>query len=306
MAVKFQLRKGMRDGELIDMLTKGRQRIGAAGETSEAVVEMLEQTESQLDYQEMFDVQGGNGAAGEPSIEVLKCSSQYAILRHNRWSYRDNFRTGALVADLERTEYYVAGINDERHYFVRQLAGIPESKLVTSGKAVDWLNREDQGFHRIQGDLVIKFMPYSRYNRLAQSHNGRRRYRYRLGIASSGSSHHHQGRRRQLEDRAFMQDDYSKVLRPFIDDWIHTDFGNHTVSVEGDREVMLAPSLQGRGKIMEPLIIEGEELVFEHPEHRAVAVEMPEDHYAVLMSQRGAMPVLRESSRTIDFPAQYD
>jgi hypothetical protein len=47
---------------------------------------------------------------------------------------------------------------------------------------------------------------------------------------------------------------------------------------------------------LEPVIVDGGNvIVFEHPQHKRVEIKMPEEHYAVIVSQRGRDPIARHA-----------
>lgn len=283
--IRFSLKKGMTDLSVLDALLTGQGAFDGTGETSETILDMFDRVEDQLAFEHCNTVKGAG-----PSLCVAKCTTKYAILRHDRKSYVGDTDGWTYTARPEQSEHYIAGINDEGRYFVRPLGNIAQDKLAGIESAVDWLNRADRGFWRIQGDLVVKFVSY-RNNRLAVAGRKRTTFMFRLGISANDGD--------AVEEMAAKNNDFSRPLMHLRqDDFLHNErrFGNHSVVVQGwPEEVIVSPAFDG--PIMEPMVVQGDELELHHIEHDTVYAKIPKNHYAILVSQRGGRPITRQSGR---------
>ena len=288
---KFGLHVGMKDLDVIRELTR---RSPIRSERTNQTLELFDSVRQQVDQKNL----------GRPvtRLEVVRANGSFAIMRHNsRRRHSDSGHQGWLE---ERSQHYLAGINDERRYFVRALAGIQQSELDSIGRTVSWLNRSDQGFTRVQGDVVMKSMPY-RGNKARHS-TSERYARYRLGLRASKASVLYG--RQQSSPRMMLEglsSDWSRPIRPSS---YHNMFyfGEHTLSARGDG--ILAPAFSGT-RLAEPLIVDGtNEVVLHHPEHETERIEIPEGRYAIVMTQRGAQPVrrLERGDRTAAAATYYD
>ena len=282
---KLGLKKGMTDLAVIDALTTGKGAFDGTGETSETVLDMFDRVEDQMEFEHRNTVKGAS-----PSLQVASIDSKYAVLRHERRSYAGDADGWIYSAKIEQAEHYLAGISDEGKYFVRPLGDIAESRTTKPQSALDWLNRADQGFWRLQGDLVVKFMPY-RKNRLPVAGQRRNAFLFRLGISAENGD--------AIEQMAEKNNDFSRPITYMRngDFWPNSRrFGNHELIVEGwPEELIMSPAFTGN--VIEPMIVEGAEIELHHPEHDTVYTEIPDNHYAVLASQRGGRPVTRATNR---------
>lgn len=168
-AIKFNLKKGMKDGVLLKAL-QGK----ISGETRQEIQQfMCRSTEN------------------ETTHEILLVEDKYAIILKRELKNivipmmppqrKEIHNTSTRVFSpvlpkickettytIEKTEpmneYYLAGINDEGYYFIHPLEGfeahfIAQNRFPTMKEVLAWVNREDEGyFGRIQGDMVYKYV----------------------------------------------------------------------------------------------------------------------------------------------------
>jgi CheY-like chemotaxis protein len=89
------------------------------------------------------------------------------------------------------------------NYCLRQLLSAAAIEICLMCWAIDWLNRADQGFWRLQDDIVVKFMPY-RNKRLPIAGERRSAFMFRLGIWAENGD--------EIEQMAAKNNDFSLIL----------------------------------------------------------------------------------------------
>jgi hypothetical protein len=167
------------------------------------------------------------------------------------------------------TRDYIAGINDEGRYFVHPIDRIynASKNVYDFEEMINYLNRTDQGFSkRIQGDLLLQFIPITRETRHYTEGD------YRMHYESPGRNWN---LRYDADVRIFVSREGVDVrdLPKSI------SLGNHTVSTDG----LVLPT-----KNRDYLIVDcGSQVVIQHPQHGIVVENIPKHHYALITGQRG-------------------
>lgn len=107
----------------------------------------------------------------ESAVDQLGKESYKIILNdkeNNYWLILK--RTITMVADLSKFtvtvdhNYYLSGFNDDGKYFITQLERMPMHVLSTAlykndvTNVVEWMNKADMGFKRIQGDILYRIV----------------------------------------------------------------------------------------------------------------------------------------------------
>ncbi len=287
----FDLFQGLSEHELIRALGER----GITGDTKLEIFNLFNKIEDQqlesnpnvilegmgrvLQVVVLGEVSETGGIAGSICPSMNK--STYAVIKHNKWK---RFRTGTKIdgkdlylCSLHASSYYIAGINDEGKYFLRPLNLLP-AELLESLKLpdiLDWLNRRDQGFRRLQGDLLVRFYPIEG-NRLNDKEMGKG-FRYRIPDVFEGQLTH--------EYFARLHSGLSDIIQPGVS---ANSLGDHSIIVETNANVSRAfPNFT----LQEPLIVDGEKIVLSHPQHASVTLEIPKGHYVAICSQRGRTPI---------------
>ena len=152
--------------------------------------------------------------------------------------------------------YFLMGINDEGLYFTHELNANDVWRHKTFEELLMWVNRADQGFsHRVQGDILVQFV--------------------KLTIRKDCSE------RERIEVRLSNNEiaDYWEKLDPnkYNDaGYVGNRMGNHKI-ISND---IYYNSRDYR-------LVQGKELILEHPHHGITKMGIPEGFSALLASQRG-------------------
>lgn len=260
MAIQFNLHQGMKAKEIVKEL-RGK----IAGESRMETVVLLMSWENNPIFQtDKLELKN--------RVEIVSDNGKYALLLEYKLH-------GGNIMSI----FWLTGINDEGTYFLRPLEGIPEQTLRDFDKILSWLDKKDMGFTRIQGDILVGFIAevndhvHSKCASLPcfPDYKLSERKSFRL---PPNDSH------REWTDWYHMHA-YAKQTN--ADRWGNgnrgINFGEHRITTDG---LILTPN-QERLFALEPLVIVGQQFVMKHPEHGTVTVEIPKDHYAVLVSQRG-------------------
>lgn len=126
--MQCNLKLGMRDNEIYDEV-KGK----ISGENTAQVMDFLKPSNADV------------GEKPNPLHEIIKIGNGYALIM----KYKNLFDDGGL---------YLTGINDEKRYFIHKLENEMKERAMKEelGDIVAFLNKTDDGFIRIQGDLLLK------------------------------------------------------------------------------------------------------------------------------------------------------
>jgi hypothetical protein len=68
--------------------------------------------------------------------------------------------------------------------------------------------------------------------------------------------------------------------------------GEHIITARGKKS-FVAPAFDRfcNGPVLEPIIVEGSSVTIQHPQHESITESIPEGYYAVIVSQRGRIPI---------------
>lgn len=254
-AIKFNLKKGMKDDVLLKAL-QGK----ISGETRQEIQQFMSRSMEDETIHEILLIE-------DKYAIVLKRERKDILIPSLPLQKKETSNTPTRVFSpalpmiskeethtIEKTEsineYYLAGINDEGYYFLHPLEGfethfMPHNRFPTMKEVLAWVNREDEGyFGRIQGDMVYKY-----------AHRGER---------LSGTS-------RQ----------FCKVV-----------LGRHTISADqiifnARTKTVIVDNDQSDGASSQTVIY--------HPEHGVKTIDIPRHHQLVITGQRGRDIELDES-----------
>lgn len=197
----------------------------------------------------------GKGQIIGPALEVVDANERYALIKktHMRGA-------GTQSSPIQNDEiYYLTGINDEGYYFVHavDLRQIVQDlkRSSTLSELVDYTNRKDEGYERLQGDVLYRFIDIKL--------NIIKDYEYTLNGRTYSTSH-----ARPLDD---------PILSPIR-------LGNHEVYYTGN--YVSHPN---------HTVILGTKIIMKHPQHADVVLDIPEGKAALLTHQRGRDVVLPDS-----------
>lgn len=246
----FNLQVGMKFPEIYKEL-HGR----VSGETSNEVQEFYKDLTDTGVLKKIADTNrmfGGNRIKYD-SHEVVTANGQYAIIQKNRvTSYTGSIRKS-------ESEHYIAGINDEQQYFIHQISSLHRPLDIES--VLKHINRAEEGFtERLQGDILLKFVPYKDTPHF-----------YTLG-----------------ENRL----PYAREKHPvtaYINPAHRTAEPDQEFTIELGRHTLL---VKNRAKREETetgvyVVVESDLIEIMHPEHKKTVREIPEGHFAVLANQLG-------------------
>lgn len=293
--MKFDLKAWMTDLDLLYELADK----GIGGDTRHEVVSLLNGIEKLVASKSMYEMEGlgtlfeviKNGDVQSSKDIADEGITKYAIVRFNIWNIH---HTGTKIdGDKElclcnkaTSRLFLAGINDENRYFLRPLDALPDEKLDGSIELIiDWVNRADQGFRRLQGDLLIKFYPYEGNKSKIDGCATSARYRVPSIVDMPNLAKNERGE--VWSDSTNL----SSRLSPS-----QFNLGDHLITAHGGK-AFVVPSFASA--VPEPVIAEGSSITLEHPEHKTVDEQIPQGHYAVITSQRGRMPI-QMGSRSFD------
>lgn len=275
---KFGLRGTMTNDEIVAEL-HGR----VSGETAEEIAPFFSKPLAGLEWRD----------AQQAERLVLEEDGEHALLA--RFSRTLDPILGKFPVD--KVEYWLSGVTDEGTYFLHPITQRPvtRSGLVapTLDAIVAWVNRTDQGFSgRVQGDMLIKFEAHPVQTFGGETVRARPRWTPELQNppqdprASSGrvqtawtwDSTNWQTRGYTLEgtgsgDRLSLNP-ADRNLQPSKS----VRLGNHRLSTDGWCFVD-----QQSGFV----VVDGDDLILQHPEHARVERKIPKGHYAVVAPQRG-------------------
>ena len=189
-----------------------------------------------------------------PTLEVVEANDKYAIVKKTKL-YNNS---GHISKD---EIHYLTGINDEGYYFVHAIKD-PEPPLDRARTwpkgyrtkldgLVKYVNREDEGYKRLQGDVLYKFIRISQDGSFISINT----------LDVSGTK-------------------YSTELKP-LDLPVLTPLklGNHEVYYTGNYI-----SLSGKDGGYWGII--GTKVIMKHNQHKDVVMEIPDGHCMVLTHQR--------------------
>jgi|GEM_PF-5368412 len=116
------------------------------------------QGENSQDYQ-LFVQEKFNHIQNEKQLhEVIMSDENYALIV--KWNY---YRTVSKKLDFV-CEYYLCGISDEGNYFVKEIFDFGTRFTVfpqSIKEIVDNINRKNENFERLQGDVLYKIIDFS-------------------------------------------------------------------------------------------------------------------------------------------------
>jgi len=240
---KMELKEGMKDATIYNIIDEK-----ISGEGSEQV----------LTFMFPRGVEGKDKP--ETLHEVIKTNRHFGIIK--------KFKTL-----WNQTEYYLTGISDEEKYFIHP---IPK-ELVENNKSIDTIvndiNRKDENFASIQGDILVKFIDI---DSLIIDTRGTPKY---VGFWHKKLLAHS-----LFPERAWTvkPDGYREEL--FTYSSYHSDgIGNHAIIIKNGK-------MLGNPNDTQKLIF-GESFTLEHNEHKIVHYDIPKYMVALLSMQKGSQMV---------------
>lgn len=134
--IEFNLKIGQVNDQIYQEL-----KDKVSGESSQQMAEF---------YYPNTEVEKRRWQAPEIMHEVINADEHYAVIQKN-WSV------------MEEKRYYLTGISDEGFYFVHEIPDTLVQRQLTMQQLVDAVNMKDQGYERIQGDVITKIVPVSEF-----------------------------------------------------------------------------------------------------------------------------------------------
>lgn len=238
-------------------------------------------------------------------LKVVKANERYAVIYEKITLWRRK------LGKSEEELYYLAGISDdEDKYFLHRLetseteifakavakpyyTAVRDMKLTTTGvrsnrqvvqlptveQLAEYVDRKDQDFvRRVQGDLLIQFLPI-------------KRIKHKLG----------DGNFTTLCEYVDLPNNRRQTVHWHLPNQMNRlEIGRHQITVWPIQRMLPDDGLCGIVFVSRPnredYLFGGGSISIQHPEHKSVGVIIPHDHVALIAQQRGATP----SSRMLD------
>lgn len=202
-------------------------------------------------------------------LSVIKANDKYALIQETKAHATLKTQRNGGNHIISSDDYYLAGISDdEEKYFLHKLKaeGTREVARKTENldALVDFVDRKNEGFERrIQGDLLLQFVPIKGTQRRQMMFNG--------AWTTLGQYY-------------ILQDEIERPCRfyqvPPTNIPLQLSIGRHVITVLGELAFQSRPA---RGYH----VFGGQAITIAHPEHRTVHVKIPDDQLAVIGVQRG-------------------
>lgn len=241
--MKFNLQTGMKDESLYAEI-RGK----VSGETSEQMLE--------------FYHPKGTKDCPIPLHEVIDSNEKYALIRKN-------------TSIMNREMFFLSGINDEDMYFMHEIPNRISHKSLD--EIVNEINLKGLEFERIQGDLLIKFMPLDD-KRIRVTEHGVTRTKGMFNKTLDERSLYP----RTLTIDGLATDRYGWLMfhRMYYEfDSALTIFNSHRLEIDPLGKILHETNNLG-------YVIFGSHLKLKHREHQQVSINIPKNMCAILMAQQ--------------------
>lgn len=247
MIMQNELKEGMTDNEIYSILHNK-----VAGEDSEQIQEFW--------YPKGHEKEEVN--VPDTILKVIKHSDGYSIIRKD-WSI------------MGQTFYYLAGINDEGMYFVHQIPSDIDVEKLTIQSILSYVNHEEEGFERVQGDVLCKFI---RYDRVEVDRAGSLEYK---GVFRRKIDHRQMYPRQIVAKRGDVELREKLRVNMFFSSWEDPEechiFRNHKL-IAPDCRILHAAEDRAYA-------IFGKKFKLKHNEHQEIEINIPNNMFALLMAQ---------------------
>ena len=231
---------------------------------------------------------GVHGPKARDYLSDIKLNNYEIILNdkeNNYWLIRKSHviagedLAGSKIIVYIHDELYLAGFNDDQKYFITRIERMPEHVYEEAIRAenvmpiVNWINKADMGFTRIQGDILYRLVP--------------------LELPSYGRILEARTLKFQLSDALTLEFDLLNSIAPPDP---RNEFGRHAlITVRAAAMSITEPNILDRTTILDSyqdnedqyrLVFGTQELLMKHPEHKDQVLETKGD--AILLThQRG-------------------
>lgn len=233
--MNFELKVGMKDSEIYDLI-KGK----VSGEGSDQI--------QQFYYPKNID------SKDKPVglHNVLMANQEYAVIQKKQ-------------SIFEEEKLYLSGISDEDTYFVHEIPQkLKEEQL---DEIIKTVNREDIGYERIQGDVLIKFVKVTDFKDLER-----------------GIPEYYGFWSKKLNPNSLFPRKFTLNGEKFQPAWGETIFSSHEVRI-------------GTGKLYhyhdwdhredEKYLILGDTVILNHNEHTQKEIKIPRERGLLIQAQVG-------------------
>ena len=192
--------------------------------------------------------------------QVIEANDRYAVIKKSATQWNP-------------TEYYLTGISDEEQYFIHDIPKHLGEKRIE--EILDAVNFTSQGFMRIQGDILLKFVPIEN-----------------LEIREKSSPRYETIGFINKKEKLIPESLYPKEVNLKLDNtWNSQLFfartwefderlGNHKILTEQGKVLHNAEQTQR--------LVFGKSLTLVHSQHEQVTIKIPGNRVAVLTMQQSA------------------
>jgi len=190
---------------------------------------------------------------------VTKANNEYALLSKLRR------RLGRWVLNRR----FMVGINDDDKFFIHPLHGYPRLRTNVT-KIVKWMDRNDEGFTRVQGDLIMRHVPWFRGTPLS--------YCIKNPVT-------------KYTNRARDYKEYIELGKPYMVDKVSFNLFQHHIDMRA------SPSYPFVGfhheNVNNYLVCMAQQVEITHPQHKTVSIvnDKADTHALLFTTQRGQPPI---------------
>jgi len=170
---------------------------------------------------------------------------------------------------LSQGATYLTGVNDEESYFVHEIPD--ELKAKTLDEIVKEINREDEGYERIQGDVLVQTIRISEFENLER------------GIPEKEGWFHKRIDPSSLYPRSFTY----KGEEYRSQEYFNTIFQSHEVIIDIGKIFRHHEWAETNKPEVEKYIILGENVTLNHNEHTQKTIKIPKACGLLLQAQVG-------------------
>jgi len=292
----FDLKAGMKDEQVINTL-----RGYVSGETAQEIQSFFQTTKMDKSATELYKTYAeiAHPEFRDFNIVAADVDRRYALIE----------KTSHMIGRTTMSQtkfYFLTGINDDDKYFVHPLFDVPQELLdhAYTGNIrplTDWVDRIDEGFdRRIQGDILIQYRDSEPTISLYRQTTGRRNNNS-SGMVISGNTNTFVAA--GIWDNVTPTDfttPMPSIARPADPHSNHIltlqvpsqsasiskirTFGRHQLITDGSID-MVHDYLDGENT--DYYIVQGTQLLIQHPEHHKTQEAIPKGKLAIITNQRG-------------------
>jgi hypothetical protein len=214
-------------------------------------------------------------------------------------------------------QYFLSGRNDEGGYFITAIVFPDPDMLLDLIRTQDfqpfltWFNREDQGYQRIQGDILYKIIPEDDLDKHTNVGEDKREIHsifsnieldtlYHDYLGSTDPLQYYEHTARFYLDgvivnnpsKIYSMDDFRKLEKQAMKSYLEKDFNfsHHRIAAFGSRKNKLLTHIQmvSKDRINQYILVYGStRCILQHDQHESRALTIPQNSVLLISHQRG-------------------